>query len=248
MRNALIIARREYLSFLTQPVAYVAMAVFLVIMGVNFFFVKSFFGIDQASMRVFFESGVEVFILFLPALSMRLIAEERRTGTLELLITLPVREIEVAVGKLLGAWLYLLTILLFTLTYPLVISDFGNLDMGIVFGGYLGLALAGLAYLGLGLMASSWAQSQIVALILGTLFCAYFFYVDQMIGAFESLRSSAPFFAEITDLIGSDLSFKTHFDEIARGVIDTRDVVFYLSVTAVTLMITSYNLESRKWK
>jgi ABC-2 type transport system permease protein len=238
MRNALIIARREYLSFLTQPVAYVAMAVFLVIMGVVFFYVEDFFGIDQASMRAFFEWGPIVFILFLPALSMRLIAEERRTGTLELLITLPVRAIEVAAGKLIGAWLFLLTTLAFTLAYPLVVSDLGDPDMGMILGGYLGLALVGLAYLGLGLMASSWTRNQIVALILGSLFCSIFYFIDSMVGAFAT--EAQP--------VVSYFSFKTHFANVARGVIDSRDVIFYLSVTVVTLMVASYNLESRKWK
>jgi ABC-2 type transport system permease protein len=238
MRNALIIARREYLSFLTQPVAYVAMAVFLVIMGVVFFFVEDFFGIDQASMRAFFEWGPIVFILFLPALSMRLIAEERRSGTLEVLITLPVREIEVATGKLLGAWLFLLTTLLFTLAYPLVVSSLGEPDLGMIVGGYVGLSLVGLAYLGLGLMASSWTKNQIVALILGALFCAVFYFIDSMVGAFAT--EAQP--------VVSYFSFKTHFANVARGVIDTRDLVFYLSVTVVIVIVASYNLESRKWK
>ena len=234
----MVIAKREYMSFLTQPVAYIAMAVFLVIAGAVFFFVEDFFETNQATLRVFFEWAPVVFILFLPAISMRLLAEERRSGTLELLITLPVRDIDVVIGKLLGATLFLATTLAVMLAYPLVVAALGEPDIGPIIGGFFGLLLVGTAYLSLGLMASSWTRSQIVALILGAVFCAFFYFVDGLVGAFW--RGAQPVLAYV--------SFKAHFQNIARGVIDSRDLVFYLSVTAVAALIAGYSLESRKWK
>ena len=123
MRTAFIIARREFLTFLAQPVAYVALAVFLVTMGSAFFFLEGFFEANEATMRNFFEWGPLVFIIYLPALSMRLMAEERRAGTMELLITLPVREIEVVAGKLLGAVFFLILSLVVTFIYPVMIMN-----------------------------------------------------------------------------------------------------------------------------
>ena len=238
MRTSMVIAKREYLSFLSQPVAYIAMAVFLVIIGAVFFFVEDFFEVNQASLRVFFEWAPVVFILFLPAVSMRLLAEERRAGTLELLITLPVKDVEVVTGKLLGAVAFLATTLAVTLAYPLAVAWLGEPDAGPIIGGFFGLLLVGTAYLALGLMASSWTRSQIVALIVGAALCAFFYFVDGMVGAFW--KTAQPVLAFV--------SFKAHFQNIARGVLDTRDILFYLSVSAMAVLIASYSLESRKWK
>lgn len=238
MRTALVIAKREYLSFLSQPVAYVAITVFLVIVGALFFFVGDFFETNQATLRTFFEWAPVVFIIFLPAISMRLIAEERRSGTLELLITMPVRDSDVVVGKLLGAVAILATALAVTLAYPLVVAWLGEPDVGPIIGGYLGLLLVGTAYLALGLMASSWTSNQIVALILGAVSCAFFYFIDSLVGAFWKAAQPALAF----------VSFQAHFQNIARGVIDSRDLIFYLSVTVFAVLTAAYSLESRKWK
>ncbi len=213
------------------------MAVFLVITGALVFMVEDFFGANQASLRSFFEWVPVVFIIFLPAISMRLVAEERRAGTFELLITLPVKDSEVVLGKLLGAVLFLATTLGVTLTYPLVLSFIGDPDPGPIAGGYFGLLLIGTAYLALGLMASTFTRSQIVALIVGAMLCAFFYFVDTMVGAFW--RSAQPVVAA--------LSFKAHFETVARGVLDSRDIIFYLSVVVVALRVAAYKLESRKW-
>jgi len=238
MRTSLVIAQREFKTFFTQPVAYVALAVFLVITGAVFFFVADFYGTNQASLRVFFEWTPVVFIVFLPAVSMRLIAEERRSGTFEMLITMPVRDVEVAFGKLLGAVFFLITALASTLVYPIMVSYFGNPDMGPILGGYFGLLLIGTAYLAIGLMASAWTDNQIVALIIGAMICAFFYFVDSLIGGFW--REAQPVLAYI--------SFKAHFQNIARGVIDTRDIIFYLSVIVVAVLAAAHSLGSRKWK
>ena len=238
MTTSFVIARREFLSFMAQPVAYIAITVFLVITGAVFFFVADFYEANQASMRVFFEWAPVVFILFLPAVSMRLIAEERRSGTLELLITMPVRDLDVVLGKLLGAVFFLVLTLLLTLVYPITVAMLGNPDLGPIVGGYFGLLLVGTAYLAIGIMASSWTENQIVALILGAMFCAFFYFVDSLIGGFW--KEAQPVLAYI--------SFKAHFQNIARGVIDTRDVLFYLSVTAIAVLAAAHSLESRKWK
>jgi len=237
MKNIWAIGKREFASFFNSPIAYISITVFLIMVGSLFFLLEGFFEQGQASMRAFFEWVPLLFVFLLPAVSMRLVSEEKRTGSLELLITMPIRDIEVVCGKLLGAFLFLVVALGLTLFYPLIISQMGPLDPGPVVGGYLGLLLLGLAYLSVGLMASTWTRNQIVAFILALLICGFFYYIDTVAGAFwENTRD---FFAY--------LSFKAHFDNIAKGVLDTRDILFYCSVTVLSTTIGAYSLESRRW-
>ena len=131
--------------------------------GALFFWTGEFFEVGQNTMRGFFDQATLLFIFLLPAISMRLVSEEKRTGSLELLITMPLRDVEVMLGKLLGAFLFLVITLLLTAAYPITLSMLGRLDMGPVIGGYVGLLLMGLSFLSVGLMASTWTKNQIVA-------------------------------------------------------------------------------------
>ena len=237
MRNVWNIARREFISYFSSPIAYVAIAVFLVVVGLKFFFVDEFFEVGEASLRSFFDLVPVFFVFYLPAIAMRLVAEERRGGTFELLATLPVSDAEIVLGKFFGAVGFMLATLLLTLIYPLALGLLGDPDNGVVWGGYVGLFLLGSAFLSIGIMASSWTRSQIVAYIIGAVICSLFLYVNKILGAFWE---GAKRVAEYT-------SFESHFGNFARGVIDTRDVVFFVSMIAFCLVIATFSLNSRRW-
>ena len=237
MRNIWAIGKREFGSFFNSPIAYFAITVFLVMIGGLFFWTEEFFDAGQATMRPFFEWAPMLFIFLLPAISMRLVAEEKRTGSLEMLITMPIRDVELMLGKLLGATLFLVVTLALTLAYPLVISQLGELDWGPVMGGYLGLLMLGIAYLAIGLMTSTWTRNQIVAFILALLICGIFYFVEDMAGAlWASARDNV-----------AHLSLRAHFENVAKGVLDTRDILYYVSVATIAVAVGTFSLESRRW-
>lgn len=245
MRNVLTIARREFFAYFGSPVAYIAIAVFLVLLGVTFFFKipfllpkEDFFEAREATLRPLFEWMVFLFTIILPAISMRLLAEERRMGTLELLLTLPVTETEVVLGKFVGALGFLGIATAVTLAYPILVAALGTPDPGPLVGGYFGVLLVGAAYLAVGLLASAWTASQITAFLVAIAICAAFTFVDRLP---EALGLPA---IEAANL----LSFNAHFRSIARGVLDTRDLVFFLSVIAGSVALAAHSLESRKWR
>jgi ABC-2 type transport system permease protein len=245
MRNVRAIAAREFQAYFGSPVAYIAISIFLALLGVTFFFKvpflmpkEDFFEAKEASLRPMFEWMVFLFTIILPAISMRLLAEERKLGTLELLLTMPVTEMEVVSGKLLGALGFLGVTTGVTLAYPIAVGVLGKPDIGPIVGGYFGVLLVGAAYLAVGLLASSWTNSQITAFIVAIVICSVFAFVDRVpealgMGSVEAVNR---------------MSFTSHFRSIARGVIDTRDVVFFLSVVAGSLTLASWSLESRKWR
>lgn len=251
-RNVFAIARRELGFYFNSPIAYIVITVFLVVCGVMLFVFDGpdsgvpFFDANEASLRNLFGpttatkfGGIPLlFAFFVPALTMRLISEEKRTGTIELLVTWPVTDTQIVMGKYLAGLAFVGVMLLFTFPLALFVGHLGPLDLGLVIGGYLGLLLVGAAYLGLGLMTSSWTRNQINAYLVGVLLCAFLYFVDGMIGSvWEGGRD---FFAA--------LSIKSHFQNIARGVIDLRDLVFYLSLIAVSLVVTVQSLQARNWK
>ena len=238
IRNVLTIARRELDAYFSSPIAYIAIPVFLVICGVYLFGVFDFFESNQATLRPLFERVPLFFILYVPALSMRLLSEEKRSGTAELLLTMPVSDTQIVLGKYLGSLAFLAVTLVMTLFYPLLVGSLGDLDAGLVAGGYLGLLLVGAAYLALGLLTSAWTRNQIIAYILAVLFCVFFYAIDSMVAfVWQGGRDAFAF-----------MSFRAHFVNIARGVIDTRDVVFYLSVIVVAAVMTVQSLAARHWK
>jgi ABC-2 type transport system permease protein len=236
MHATLTIARREFKAYFNSPVAYIVITIFLALVGIMFF--VPFFAQDRVSMRDFFSLAPFLFVFFAPAITMRLIAEERRSGTIELLITMPVRDVEVILGKFFAALGLLLVALLLTLPYAFTIAQFGDLDWGPVIGGYVGLILLGSTFLAIGLMASSWTENQIVAFVIALFLSMVFLMFDRFLVFLPSWLSQ---WIEY-------LSFTAHFRNAARGVIDSRDVVFYLSFTLLCMFLAFRSLEARRWR
>jgi ABC-2 type transport system permease protein len=236
MSPALVISRREIRTYFNSPVAYIVVPVFLVITGYLFF--TQLFLEKQADMRGFFNIMPLLFMFLIPAITMRLLADEKSSGTLELLITMPVRDWEVVVGKFLAAMALLCTAIGLTLVFAITVKTLGPLDRGPTIGGYLGLVLMGGAYVSIGVMASSLTRNSIVSFIVA--FAISF--------ALYLLGRLTQFLPEALQKLVAFLSIDGHFENIGRGVIDTRDVIYYLSVMGVSLLIATLSLESRRWR
>ncbi|MCB9604359.1 MAG: ABC transporter permease [Sandaracinus sp.] len=235
MHNVRTIAGRQFRSYFNGPIAYVVIGVMLLVLG--FLFWETFFLFGKATMREMFRYASLINYFALPALTMGLLAEEKRTGTIELLITMPVTDAQVIWGKFLGVLGLYLVMLALTIPYCFSVSSLGNLDWGPVFAGYFGMFLQGSAILGIGLMMSSFTDNQIVAFF-GTLACSVaFFLVDKFLPFMPA--GAANFFEA--------LSFDAHFESMRRGVLAFRDVLFFATVSVLTLMVAYRSLESRRW-
>lgn len=233
--NILAIFRRELRSYFNSPVAYVVIVVFLAIIG--WFFTSNLFLMNIASLRVMFELVPLIFLFFVPAITMRLLAEEKKSGTLELLTTKPVLDSEIILGKFIAAWALLAAALIPTLLYVLTLAVLGSPDLGPVVTGYLGLLLMGAVYIGIGLFASSLTENQIVAFIVSFLIVLALFLMDKILMYVpEGLASTIEF-----------LGIDYHFGNIARGVIDSRNVIYFLSLLGFSLYCASVSLGRRKW-
>jgi ABC-2 type transport system permease protein len=241
----LTIAKREFRSYFDSPLAYVVICVSFLALGVLFFFFRGgFWQIDKATMLPMLEVYVPVgfAVLVVPVITMRLMAEERRSGTLEMLITLPVKDSDVVLGKYLGALGLVATLLVVTLLYPIAMFHWpwhlGPLDMGPVWSGYLGLLLFSAACVAVGLLISSLAESQAVAFFVTVFVLGLLVWFSGWLA--EVLGGTV---ANVLNYV----SFSTHLEGFARGLIDTRDVVFFLSVTVLALVVAFRALERRKW-
>ena len=237
MTNAWTFTLRELKGYFNSPVAYVILTLFLLICG--WFFSSGLFLVNTADLRDLFSVVIPLsFLFFVPAITMRSIAEEKKSGTLELLVTLPVRDAEIIVGKYLAALLLLACALLLTLSYPLTLGILGDPDGGAVACGYLGLLLMGGSYLAIGIFTSGLTQNQIVAFITGFVIIFAFFMLDKVVIFFPGPIAS----------VFEYLSVTYHLENISRGVIDTRDVIYFLSMIVVFLFLAVRTLESRRWK
>ena len=235
MRNTRAIALKEFKSYLASPMAYVVTGIFLVLTG--FFFSISSATFFETSINGFLQTGSLLLLLLASVLTMRLLAEERKMGTLELLLTAPVRDSEVIIGKFLGSLGILTAMLVLTLYYPILLMVFGDPDMGPIATGYLGLFLLGCASLAVGIFASSLTSNQIVAAVVagGILFTLWF------VGA------AADFLPEALGEVVSYLSLSYYFSDFMRGIIDTRGIVYYLSIMALFLFLAIRALENSRW-
>ncbi len=238
MESALAIAKREFRTFFGSPIAYIVLGGFLLLAGWLYF--SPLFLIGQASLRNFFGLVPVLFVVLVPAVTMRAMAEERKSGTLELLLTMPMDDWQIVVGKFLASLGMVSVGLLWTLPYSLSVASMTGpgapFDWGPVFAGYLGLLLLASAFIGLGLWGSALSKNQIVGFIVGLVLCFAFYFVDK-------------FAALLPETLGQVLEFLSvdyHFENIARGVLDTRDLVFYLSLTAVGLVLTTRTLSSAR--
>ncbi len=235
MRNTTTIALKEFKSYLASPMAYVVTGIFLVLTG--FFFSISPATYFETSIRGFLVWGSILLLLLAPVLTMRLLAEERKMGTLELLLTAPVRDSEVIAGKFLGSLGMLTAMLVLTFYYPILLMWFGDPDWGPIATGYLGLFLLGGASLAVGLFASSLTSNQLVAAVVavGILFDLWF------VGMAADLLPEA-----LGEIIGY-LSLSYHFPDFMRGMIDTRGIIYYLSITVLFLFLAIRSLENSRW-
>ncbi len=238
MRDIIAIMKKEFRSYFDSPIAYIFTSVFLVLSG--WLFYKNFFLANYASLRILFDLMPWLFLFFVPAVTMRLWSEEKKLGTMELLMTLPLKDSDVVLGKFLASFLFLSITTL--LTFPLVISTFalGNPDFGPIIGGYLGAILMGGAYLSIGMFASSLTENQIISFILGVVLCFTLLIIGE-----NFVLSTMPL--SIVPLL-QYLSLGAHFDSIGRGVIDTRDLIYYLSVISFFLFLNTRSLASRSWR
>lgn len=223
MHNVLVIARRELRSYFDSAVAYIVVASFLLVAGWMFF--SSLFLMGRADLRGLFAPSVfspsMLLVVLTPAVTMRLISEERKTGSLELLTTMPVLDREVIMGKFLAALGLVSTAIFSTVVYALTVASLGSLDWGAVFAGYFGLVLFASSLVAIGLLCSALSDNQIVAFIIGFIICAALYLVYWL--QFFLPSGIAP--------IVEFISTSSHLDNIARGVIDSRDVIYYASVT-----------------
>jgi ABC-2 type transport system permease protein len=232
-----ILCKREFRSFFDSLIAYIMLVLFLGISGFfTWLFGTDVFLVGQASLGAFFSIAYWTLFFFIPALTMRLLAEEIRSGTIELLLTRAVTDRQVILGKFLSTFLLILVALAFTLPYGVTISSIGNMDLGAVLCGYLGLLFMSGAYISIGLWASSITRNQIVAYLL-SLFIGLFFHL-----LFEMLATSfTGFFGQLF----SSLSMREHFDSISRGVLDSGDLVYFFSVILLGLFLSEISLTKR---
>ncbi|MFQ5600800.1 MAG: ABC transporter permease [Candidatus Krumholzibacteriia bacterium] len=233
MSNVLPILKKELRSYFTSPVAYIVITFFLVFCGV--FFAIPLFVNGQASMRGAFSIVLYAFTFFVPAITMRLISEEKKTGTFELLVTMPVSDLEVIVGKYLAAFVLLMIGVGMTATHAITVSALGNVDGGQVAAGYIGLALLGAAYVAVGIWASSFTENQIIAFLVSLTVIFILTFIDKLL-IFLPIGGATLF-----EYLGAEY----HFNNIARGVLDTRDLVYYASLIFLGLYFSARALKRR---
>lgn len=230
---------RELRAYFNSPIAYVFLLVFAGAALFTFFNVGAFFSRGRADLRPLFDAVPVLMVLLVPALTMRLWAEERKQGTMEVLLTLPARDHELVAGKFLASWALLAVGLALTLALPLTVAALGDLDWGPVAGGYVGALLLGAAYLAVGQFVSATTENQILAFILALVICLAFYGVG--IEAFAGL------FPDRTAAILRAVGTGSRFESVARGVIDLRDLVYYVSLTGFFLAGCVGVLHARRW-
>ncbi len=223
MKQAVHIFKKEFRTYFVSPIAYIVISIFLLVTG--WFFFTTFFLYNQANLRNFFSLLPIIFSFIVPAVTMKLFSEELNVGSYEILLTMPVTFLDVVVGKFLSAVAFIAVMIAPTLSYPITVSFLGELDWGPVAGGYLGAVLLGASFSAIGLFASSLTRNQIIAFIISMAICFSLVLVDKML-----------FFLPQTLLgILSYLGADAHFQNISKGIIDSRDALYFLSVCFVGL-------------
>jgi ABC-2 type transport system permease protein len=226
---------KELRSFFNSPVAYIVIVVYLTILG--WFFVSNLFLNNMSTLRTVFEMTPFLLLFFAPAMTMRSISEEKKSGTLELLFTKPIKEYEIIAGKFLAAWALYFFTLLPTLLYYITITSIGDLDTGAVIGGYLGLMLVGAVFLAISIFGSALTENQVVAFIVSLFIVFGLFMLDKIL-----------FYLPTTIAVVLEyISIDYHFSNIARGVIDTRDLIYYFSMIGFSLYLATAVLQKRRW-
>jgi ABC-2 type transport system permease protein len=242
MRGVLTICKRELGGYFATPLAYVFIVVFLFVTALMTFYVGNFFERGQADLQVFFLFHPWLYLFFVPAISMRLWAEERKSGTIELLMTLPLPLWSIVLGKFLAAWLF--TLIALALTFPmwLTVNYLGRPDNGVILAGYVGSTLMAGGYMAIGSCISALTRNQVIAFVLSVVVC-FLFTVAGAPMVLDFFAAWAP--RPLLDTIAS-FSFLGHFQAIGQGVIDLRDFVYFVALIALWLFANAAVIEMRK--
>ena len=242
MKQLPIIFKREFTSFFATPLAYVFLLIFLVLSSVFTFYMGGFYESGQANLNPFFNFHPWLYLFLVPALAMRMWAEERKSGTIELLMTLPITRFESVVGKFLAAWVFAGIALLLTFPMVLTVNYLGSPDNGAIVTGYIGSWLLAGAYLSVGACMSALAKNQVIAFIMTVSLC-FLFVVSGFSLVLDVFNGWAPQW--LLDTVAS-FSFLTRFQAISKGVIDVRDLLYFLSFIAAWLMATAVVIDLKK--
>lgn len=242
MSQLSVIFKRELASYFATPLAYVFILIFLVLSGVFTFYLGGFFESGQANLAPFFNFHPWLYLFLVPAIAMRLWAEERKSGTIELLMTLPITRFEAVTGKFLAAWAFAGLALLLTFPMVLTVNYLGEPDNGAIITGYIGSWLLAGAYLAIGSCMSALAKNQVIAFILAVSLC-FLFIVSGFPMVLDGFSGWAPQW--LVDAVAS-LSFLTRFDAISKGVIDLRDLLYFLTLIAAWLAATAVVIDLKK--
>jgi ABC-2 type transport system permease protein len=242
MNHILTIAKRELGGYFTSPVAYVFLVIFLLLSGFFTFMLGGFFQRGTASLESFFVWQPWLYLFLVPAVGMRVWSEERRMGTLELLFTLPVTPWQAILGKFLAAWVVLGLALLLTFPLVLTVNHLGHPDNGVILAGYLGSFLMAGAYLSVACMTSAMTRNQVVSFILSVVACLFLILAGWQPVTDLLVQWASPVFVEVI----SSFSVMTHFNSISKGVLDTRDLLYFASVIVFCLFTTSVILRAHR--
>ena len=236
MKNIKQIYLKELRSYFNGPMAYIFLVIFSLVNG--YFFSNTFFIFGQSDMRALFQIVPLVYLFFIPAITMGIISKEKNIGTMEVMCTLPIKDFEFAIGKYLAILsLLLVGLLLTSIMFFNLLAVGTNIDYGAIFTGYLGLFLAGSVYASMGLFASSLTDNQVVGFIIAIFFVLVFFLIDKLLIFMPNSISGTLQY----------LSIDYHLSNISKGVIDTRNLLYFLSMIGLFLLLTIESLGSRKW-
>lgn len=242
LSNTITICKRELGSYFGTPVAYVFMVIFLAMTGVFTFYLGGFYERNQADLRVFFLYHPWLYLFLIPALSMRLWSEERKSGTIELLMTLPISTTGAVLGKFLAAWSFTAISLLLTFPVWITVNYLGDPDNAVIFAGYIGSLLMAGAFLAVGSCISAITKNQVIAFVIAVVIC-FLFILSGFPLVLNFFTGWAP--QVLVSAIAS-LSFLTHFESITKGVIDFRDIIYFVSIIAFWLYVNVVVIEMKK--
>ena len=243
MNVLLNIIKRELASYFSTPLAYVFIVIFLALVGSFTFYIGNFFVRGQADLNAFFAFHPWVYFLLIPAVTMRLWAEERKSGTIELLMTLPLTTTQSVLGKFFAAWFFIFIALFLTFPIWITVNYLGEPDNGVILAGYIGSLFMSGAYLSIGSCISAITKNQVIAFVIATTLC----FIFTMSGVDIVLNFFKIWAQEFLVNIISSMSFLTHFESITKGVIEIRDFLFYLSVIIFWLFLNTVIVEFKKF-
>ena len=240
--SIITIFKKEILSVFSTPIAYVFITIFLILSGLFTFYLGNFFLLGQANLNSFFEWHPWLYLLLIPSISMRLWAEEKRNGTIELLVTLPINTLSIVLGKFFSAWFFISIALILTFPIWITVNYLGNPDNGVIIGGYLGSLLMAGAYLSIGSCISALTKNQVIAFIISVTIC-FIFTLSGLPIVLDFFSSWAG--QNITDIVAS-FSFLSNFNNIAKGLVELKSILYFLSLIIFFLILNTIFIEDLK--